>query len=242
MKKLNEMKGKSFITEEKILTYINDCIKDLKSLGYTIDNDIDFMWGDSSGTFGTMFWPDNESSNYILVLNKHMIDESEEAIKNTIYHELAHYINNKNLLNKGIIYWYDYNNLRRDGRLYKQGTHGSHGQWWQKIADNISQHFNTKIKRTDNYQTHTGVGEYAKSQDKYIVTCKNCGSILTFKRKTDFVKNPNESTYDFYARKYGQAWADHIWPDEKTKQLKKNTPYWSCGRCHKSDWEVEENK
>lgn len=239
---LNEMKGKSFITEENILTYINDCIKDLKSLGYTIDNDIDFMWGEASGTFGTMFWPDNENSNYILVLNKHMIDEPEEAIKSTIYHELAHYINNKQLLDKGIAYWYDYDRLKWDSRLYKQGIHGSHGQWWQKVVNNINSKLGTSISRTSNYQLHTGVGDYAKTKNKYVVTCKNCGNVLTYSRKTDFVKNPNESTYDFYVRKYGQSWVDYIFPDEKTKQLKKNTHYWSCGRCGKSDWEIEENK
>lgn len=43
MKYLNEMKGKSPITEEKILTYIKECIKNLKDIGYNIDNDIDFM-------------------------------------------------------------------------------------------------------------------------------------------------------------------------------------------------------
>lgn len=238
---LAEMKGKLSITEEKIITYINDCIKDLKSLGYNIDNDIDFMWGEASGTFGTMFWPDNENSNYILVLNKHMIDEPEEAIKSTIYHELAHYINNKQLLDKGIAYWYDYDRLKWDSRLYKQGIHGSHGQWWQKVVNNINSKLGTNISRTSNYQLHTGVGDYAKTKNKYMVTCKNCGNVLTYSRKTDFVKNPNESTYDFYVRKYGQSWADYIWPDEKTKQLKKNTHYWSCGRCGKSDWEIEEN-
>lgn len=55
-KKINEgLRKESIIQDKRIIDIINKCISELKSIGYHIDDDIDFVWGDSTHTFGEMF-------------------------------------------------------------------------------------------------------------------------------------------------------------------------------------------
>ena len=60
--------------------------------------------------------PKHESDNFTLELSSHMFNEPENVIKNTIYHELCHYIQMKEQLRDGIIYFDP-----RSGRLMWSG-------------------------------------------------------------------------------------------------------------------------
>lgn len=209
------------LTNEKIIKYINECIEELRKLGYEINNDIEFYEGEGTGTFGSISLPQyGYEYPFILVLNKYMFNEPEEAIKNTIYHELAHYIHMNNYIGNDYIF-YDYDKgkwfIRKN--LYGVEPYKGHGKEWKKIADNISNKLGIKISRTDDYETHTGVGQQYEEKVRYIVRCKHCGQELKYMKKTEFVKDPN------------------------VKIPGKDKYKWRCGNCNTSgEFEVIEVK
>lgn len=241
---LNEMVAREVIKDKRILDLIHECIDNIRNIGYNYDEDIYFMWGDSLNTFGTMQYPSYDGGWYTLVLNKHMIDEDDEAIKNTIYHELAHYLDCKDLLDRGIYAW-NLNNQLIGTSKYKRSIHGGHKQSWQKIAADISSKCHTKISRTDTYETHKGVGAYRDSRIKYIVTCTNCGKTWSYPTKrADFCKNPNMTQWDSLVDKYGINTARVIIKNDAKREeaLKKEYRFY-CPQCkHEGCFEVKENK
>ena len=192
--RIDEMQGKGNISNNLILTYIEECIKTLKPFSwdtpmdylYITYDDIDLEEGDTTRTFGTMYLPKYQGGNFKLVLNKHMFDEPEEAIKNTIYHELCHYIVDKIAIEKGIIYmknghWYINSNN------YYANDYKGHGKKWQEVAAKVGRITGQDITRTNSYDLHTGVGAHAQDKYKYIVKCKHCGNEFKYMKRTDFV-------------------------------------------------------
>ena len=101
-----------------------------------------------------------------LTLNDQMFDEPEEAIKNTILHELCHYIVWKMGEDNGAYHKY------RDKWYYGRGVAKSdwsgHGRVWKEVADIVGKATGQNITRTGSYETHTGVGNFAedKAQDR----------------------------------------------------------------------------
>lgn len=221
---LNEASGEA-ITNDRILKLIDDCKDTLNAMGYDIGDDIDYTFGSSSGVFGTMKYPKTEYGNYEMRLNKFMANEPDDALKSTIYHEFAHYIQFKEMIEDEIVLWddmkrhwvYNSNKYGKSNKSYYSG----HGTRWKEIADNISRKSGIKISRTDNYETHAEVGKHYDDSVRYIVRCNACGDELKFIRKTEFVKNPNAMRY---------------W-NGKTFYI------WQCGNCKaKGKWETIEVK
>lgn len=201
---------KGDIKDKRILDLIHGCIDKLREIGYNIEDDIDFKYGSGTHTLGTMSYPVYAHKNYTLTLNDKLFDLSEETIKNTIYHELCHYIVEKKLFAKDIIYYDNLSGrLMRRKKYYKQGTHGPHGTWWQSVAQKVGSATNQDITRLANSDEIMN-NVVAKREYKYSVTCKNCGNELKYMKATDFVKNPNAKSKngDWYR--------------------------WACGRCHRS--------
>ena len=56
--RLNEMQSGEIIKDKRILDLIHSCIEDLRDLGYTIEDNIYFIYGNALNTFGTMAVPD----------------------------------------------------------------------------------------------------------------------------------------------------------------------------------------
>lgn len=190
---LTEMVGKDRIEDGRTLGLVEKCRGIVESCGYKIGDDIEYMWGDAVNEFGTMCWPKSKSDKYKLVLNIHMKDEPEEAIMNTICHELCHYVNMKIMFREGIIFWSDWKEgVLLTSKKYKPAIYSSHGKSWRDIAAAVSKKLGTEITRTDSYQTHTGVGEYAKNSYKYVVRCTNCGWEVGYMKKTSFAEDPNQ--------------------------------------------------
>lgn len=193
---LNEMKGINTISNPKILKYIEECIEEVKKLEffskydylYLTYDDIDFKEGETMHTFGQMSMPKYLNGNYTLTLNKHMYEEPEEVIKNTILHELCHYIVMKTAVEKGRFYFKNgiiYVNRRE---YYDAGDYKGHGRVWKSIAQQVGQATGQDITRTNSYDMHTGVGAHAEEKYKYIFKCKHCGTEFKYAKKTRFVK------------------------------------------------------
>ena len=189
------MKGRNSLTDERVKKYVEECIEKMKTINYgLIDqdaltfDDIDVEEGDSTRTFGVMQLPKDDFSNFKLILNKHMFEESEEAIKNTIYHELCHYVVDKLAIAKDIFYnangsWY----MRT--RLPFAKNYRGHGAMWKNIARIVGNATNQNIQRTGDYEMHTGVGKHAEDSYKYIVKCKHCGNEFKYSRMSPFIKD-----------------------------------------------------
>lgn len=215
---INEMKGKSSVSNKRILDLVDECINLMKGINFGfVDediltyNDIDVEEGDALKTFGTMSLPaqGNPNNNFRLVLNKYMFDDDAESIKNTILHELCHYVVYKLAIDKDYIYSRDGAWYLRKNRPYANDYNG-HGKMWKYVASKVGSVANTDITRTNNYSQHQGVRDYAMQQFKYYFRCKNCGAEFGFKRKTEFV-----DTYDAMSTQHP------------------NRPRWFCNKCRK---------
>ena len=192
---LNEASKKGPIVDEKILNYFYECVDRLYELKFW-DNDfclhyelIKLEYGEYINTFGEYQWPNEPKGEGTIVLNIHMFNEPEEAIKNTIYHELAHYIVFKWGLQKGIyknVSWGKWT-YSQEASKYSKSDWTSHGKVWQSVADKIGRAVGMKISRVDSFNTHTGVGAYAEQSYKYIFKCKHCGNIFKYSKSTQFV-------------------------------------------------------
>ena len=181
---------KEQIKDKRVLDIIDNCVDIIKSLGYKVYNNLDFVWDNKRHSFGTCYVPTSEDGNFTIALNKYLVDESDENIENVVCHELTHYIvDNENILSGRLYFkngkWY-FN--KRD---YDKTFDSSHGKNWQEIANNISSKIKTTIHPTDNYDFHKEVGTKMKETSKYIVRCKNCGWEDGYVRRTSFVSNPN---------------------------------------------------
>ena len=212
-KPITEMKGKGTIEDEKIWQYFNDCVAEMSKLHFwdadfvlTYD-DIDLEIGDALHTFGTFKWPADDEGRGKIILNKYMFEEPEEIVKNTIYHELCHYVVYKWGLQKGVYYSVGPNRWKQNIRDFYKTDWTSHGNVWKRVADKVGSATGQKISRTDSYKNHTGVGAEAQNKEKYRFRCTGCGSEFGYTKKTKFV--------DTYLEM--EKWS--------------NKPRWFCKRC-----------
>lgn len=205
------------ITDKTILGYIDECIDKMEELGYDIPKEkLKKFQTDATNTFGSMGYDFSNDGHdywgkpyygYILKLSKHMFNEPEKAIKNTIYHELCHLVAMEDDINRGYIYYDEYDRSWKR----KRGTQlAGHGPRWQTIADKVSKAIGDTIQRTDDYIKHTGVGDKAQERTKWTFVCPSCGTTMNYQRKTKFVKEYNQ---------VNPATGD---------------PRWWCARCHQN--------
>lgn len=169
---------------------VDSCIQDLKDFGimpFDWGDDIDVEETDSVHTFGSMRFQKASGGNFTLSLSKHLFNEPDKNIKNTIYHELCHYIQYKQWIEEGIVYW-DGIKLKCTPE-YRTWEESSHGGRWQRIANDVSRLTGSKITRTNNYEFHNEVGKVAEKRYKYIFHCKKCSSQFKYMKETDFVKD-----------------------------------------------------
>lgn len=197
MKKILEMRGKRTLTDERILKYINECINELKKIDFKFKDskqfltfdDIDFKEGDALTTYGTLSLPENHNSNFKLILNKYMFDDPEEVIKNTIYHELGHYVVSKAAIYLQIFYSKNNKWYINPAAHYSAADFKGHGKIWKQVSNIIGRATNQIITRTSSDNIHKGVGAQVERAYKYSFKCKHCGKIIKFQKKSNFVKD-----------------------------------------------------
>lgn len=184
------VRGNESINDRHIWDLIHECVDDInEKTGYEIGNDLMWFFGESTKTFGTTYYPTYDGGDFSIVLNKHMVGDDDEVIKNTICHELCHYIHNKEMFDDGILYWIDDDTLRYTWR-FQRGRDSSHGTRWKEIAREVTNSLKLKMPITTygSFSDHKNVGEYASTMAKYVVTCTNCGHQCFYPRATKVVK------------------------------------------------------
>lgn len=176
------------LNDEKVLTYVKECVKVLSDAGYPATmNDIDCVFSEATKTFGTMSCKRYPSDNYTLTLSKYLSNEPEDVIKNTIYHELCHYLQYKKAFKDGAFY-FDWSN-RVKARRELWSIYGGHGRIWKDFAYEVGKLTGQDITRTNSYSQHTEVGKAYDDKIKYIVKCTHCGNTFKYTKRTAFIND-----------------------------------------------------
>lgn len=180
------------LTDATAKKYVLDCIKVLKDANImpaSWGNDIELKTSDALHDFGSIK-ANNKNSTYAftLSLSAYLLREKENIVKNTIYHELCHYIQMKQQFEKGVL-WYDKRSgipmrKRKDGRGYE----ASHGPRWKKIASAVSAVTGLEISRTGAMEEHPEMQKVLDKSIKYVIKCKKCGQEFPYSRRTEFVR------------------------------------------------------
>ena len=87
----------------------------------------------------------------------------ESSLRNTILHELCHTVPN--------------------GSGHKKG--------WLNAANKIYAKYGIHLSATNSAESLGIVPELCRT-DKYVFRCKNCGQVVSYSRRTKFVKNPSD--------------------------------------------------
>ena len=206
---------------DKLKKLINECVKTLVTNGFNLPIGADkkpalkFKLGDKSRALGSAYYPRREhNGNYLVVLSKYIEDISEDAIKNTIYHELGHIICYMDELEKGYIYLDSDGDAKISGntsaelKMNRKNLAG-HGPVWQDVMQRIAKITGQTYQRLADAEKGRQFRDAVKDKYKYFFKCENnCGNKLKYTRMTDFVKNYN-------------------------KKDKMGNPIWWCPRCEK---------
>lgn len=145
--------------DTRVLAWCNECVQVMNKLGYNI-KDIDWRIGKSASWFGLAYKKFN-----LVVLNRELLKEDEAAVKNTIYHELAH--------------------IAAPG-------YSHHGYEWQCICEKIRKYTGQVITRTNPFSQHAAVKAHRDAAIKYEFVCPECGCHVKMLRKSRFVEEYNQ--------------------------------------------------
>ena len=205
---------KAIETGSDILNLIEECKENLQKIGYRINDDVKFVLFDDENNFGYTDWPRNDynrldrNGKWTIGINRAHIGDAKEKVCDTIYHEFAHYLSNKTMMQTGEIYW-------KGNLIYsKYQRFPAHGALWKSIASHISSSLRLP-KPLDTYgKIEKGDGMYREPTEKYkyLIRCKNCGAVNKYQRMTQFVKDIMDTPSGPNCR-------------------------WRCG-CGSKDWEV----
>ena len=191
MKLKESMKGREGINNQHMWDLIHQCMDDIEDkAGYDIDrSNLMWLFGEATRTNGTTSWPAYDGGEFTIVLNKHLVEEDDEGIKEVICHELCHYIVMMEMFDYSIVKWnYDGDKLYYTDNYTSE--YSPHGKRWQEVADGVSKSLNLThpIKRTNSFQS---TKNYRATKLKYEVKCPDCGHTWKYQKASEFVKNPN---------------------------------------------------
>ena len=242
------IEARKSLTDDRLKNLVIECVDTLKRKGFDVTmSDLALETSDSTTTLGSMKPPEYPLAPYTLTLSKYLSNDTDENIKNTIYHELCHYLQFKELVKRGIadmsplkgLVWSNKYNLTRA----QKNDYIGHGDLWKSIAKDVGAAVGMEFSRLAAAEEAPGFYKAVDDAAKYIIRCRNCGNRLTFMRKTDFVKDPNINQYDYMVRieKIPEAWIEGRASKEAIEKYK-STYEWRCGQCGKGgDWEIIKN-
>ena len=175
------------MSDRRLIGYVGDCIDFLNSHGYGIDkSDIGLFSFSGTKSSGVMRPPAYEGGKFMLGLNDSLSDGSEDEVKATIYHELCHYLQFREIIDSGIAEW-------KGGRLKMKSAAGrkysSHGDLWKSYADAVGKLAGIKITPYFAWDEKPTMYDAAYAQAKYAIKCAHCGAMFLYPRSTKFVKD-----------------------------------------------------
>lgn len=149
--------------DTRVLGWCKECVEIMNQIGYPI-KDVDWRTGKSASWFGIAYKKIN-----LIVLNQELLKEGEDAVKNTIFHELAH---------------------------IAAPEYAKHGYEWQCVCEKIRKYTGQVITRTNPFSQHQAVKVLRDSKIKYIFQCPECGCLIKCMKTTRFVREYNLTGVD----------------------------------------------
>lgn len=150
------------ITQEQLMVLFEECKTQLVNLGYIeiLNNHyniyINTKFKSVLGRIGRYL-----PNYFIIEINSRYLDVcTENAIKNTIMHELIHSI---------------------------QGCM-NHGCKWKNIAHQVNSFYGYNVQRTNSYKEYDSVYTPHALPYKYMIRCKHCNKIWKYKKTTNIIK------------------------------------------------------
>ena len=148
------------ITNPHALNLIRECKQVCEDLGFKVPKNLRFMQCEAKRRAGLACHDDK-----VIVLSSFVFKESDEAIKNTILHEMGHII---------------------------AGPGIKHGPVWQRIVEKMNQATGLHITRCyDDSEMPVHAAAIAKAY-KYKFACEQCGQQLKYVKRSKFVDTYNE--------------------------------------------------
>lgn len=181
--------------EEKIDTgneIINDVVRECISIcnrnGYIINEiEIDFLPSNHTNSLAYFKIPSTKNDRPEIHISN-SLKKDRESLKNTILHELAHYLVYKNCLRTGRYLWNDSGDTLLSNP-WKGGITKPHGKEWKEIVRVFEQAIGQQIpvSGTDADYDEDALKDIEKNS-KYIFQCKKCGNKLYYQRASKFTK------------------------------------------------------
>lgn len=197
------LRGKNSISDNEVLDLIDECMEICEKAGYHID-DLQLAEGQNFGTYGQFTFPKNpETGGGTLTLNSYTYKGDRNELKNTILHELAHYIDFWEQFDEGIIF---FNRSCGKYQTRRDNKFKPHGPRWKAIAAKLSRIGGVNIQRTGDVPIINDEGKSRKDVAKYVFKCEKCGSEISYMRSSKFTQTYNEI-------------------------MKNGKPRWTCARC-----------
>ena len=183
---------------KKAFNCILECEKKLQEMGYDIPV-INYKITKNK-LFG--YCEAKNEEEFDIYINEYLLYESDEEIKNTVYHEIAHAIDMVNSFANGNLYFVG-NTLYR-----KRGTCTPHGKSWKNIVNKISQKTGIQINITDEFPSN--MENKFLNDAKFILQCPNCKHQYNYNRMCRAIKLALQNETD-----NGDS---HIWCSDCGKQ------------------------
>lgn len=169
--------------------------------------DIEYKWNRTSHSGGYLKHPDGDGI-FVLTLNEafnrnpdDMTDEEfdkfDSYLRNTILHEMCHYVVAKIYLGQGRFIWkhgtIGYNPIDHTVKS-EYGQNAGHNRLWREIADMVGAKSGQDITRYMSDAEFDAVGMTAalKAKSKYEVACPKCHATWKYQRMCNTVEFPSK--------------------------------------------------
>lgn len=169
------------LQDERILALCKECWKDLLKMGIKVPPGVKYQERKTTAWFGLASYKENS-----ITLSSYILNDPEDELKRTIYHELAHLA--ANLKDPGC----------------------GHRRVWKDYAELISRRTGINITRTTNARLLGMHQEWVKVKDakrkarpaapRYEFVCPECGAKVIHHKKSKFVQQ-----YD-WTHPNGEPW------------------------------------
>lgn len=151
--------------DTRVLGWCEECVDVMNQIGYPI-KDID--WRVTKKPVASWYGMAYKKINMV-ILNSKLLEEEENAVKNTILHELAH---------------------------IAAPEYSHHGYEWQCICEKIRRYTGQVITRTNPFSQHAAVKAHRDAAIRYEFVCPECGCHIRKIRRTRFVDEYDQLAND----------------------------------------------
>lgn len=161
-----KVRNRILIPGERVRALIVRCVADMSEWGYRLPAEIEWRRDFAKRRIGQARLRRACDGPSVVLLGHLMLEnDADDAIRNTIYHELAH---------------------------LAAGWGAGHGPKWQRIARDVTRRTGLVIKRLADSAEHPWIAREDAAAAKYAFRCRKCGAVVTRMRRSAFTESYDE--------------------------------------------------